>query len=393
MSLFSSKKDSECVLVFDIGSGSVGGAIVLTSKGHTPAILYSFRSDIPFQEEATGLRLLSLMIRSLSQVVLALCHEGFDAAGFGSERPKIEEAFISLSAPWVISKTSLLKLQNQTPLTITPEVFSSLLKHSAEETQPSQNDVPKGSFQIERKLIKSILNGYETSSPYEKKATEAEFALFSSFSASKVTEKISDTITELIHPKTMSFHSFALLTFVALRELYPHEEHFLAVDVSGEQTELSIVKKGVLVETVTFPFGRNHLIRTLKKSIHVPALGAEAFFKLYASKSGTGKLYERVRKVLELSEENWRNEFQKTLTTFSEEFFLPKSLFITADDDVTPIFMHAIGRGDFSKFMISPGAFRTLSVNAELLAPLVKWNPSGARDPFIGLIASSASHL
>ncbi len=393
MSLFSKKRDSGCSLVFDIGSGSVGGAIVLTSEKYTPTVLYSFRSDIPFQEEATGLRLLSLMLRSLSQVVLAISREGFDEAGFGGHYPKIKEAVISLSAPWIISKTSFLKLQNKEPMRITQQVFATLLEESIKDLHLSEKNIPRGSIQIEERLIKSVLDGYETSSPYEKEATAAEFAVFSSFSVPRVTEKIIDIITRSFHPKTISFHSFALLSFVTLREVYPGEEHFIVVDVSGEQTELSIVKRGVLIETVTFPFGRNHLVRILKKNTGMPPLGTEVFFRLYTESSGTGKMFERVKKMLISAEEQWRNEFVKALRAFSEELFLPKTLFIAADEDVMPIFSRAASGGDFSAFMISPRAFRIIPVNAELLAPLIKWNSSGAPDPFIGLISSFANNL
>src|SRR3989338_2442924 len=113
MSLFSPKKESDCMLIFDIGSGSVGGAIVLTSRIHPPTVLYNFRSEIRFQEEATSLRLLSLMLQALSQVVLALSHEGFDSAGFGTHRPRIKEAVVSLSAPWILSRTSFLRLRSE----------------------------------------------------------------------------------------------------------------------------------------------------------------------------------------------------------------------------------------------------------------------------------------
>lgn len=391
MPLFSKGKDSECLLVFDIGSGSVGGAIVFAPKDRIPAILYSFRSSIPFQGEATGPRLLSLMLRALTEVVLALCREGFATAGLGSKHPRIKEAIVSLSAPWIVSKTSSLQLHSREPMTITGEVFASLLSHSAEEIRPSGATVPKNGVQVEQRLIKSILNGYETSFPYEKEARDAEFVIVSSFSVPKVTEGIADTITRLVQPKAVNFHSFALVAFMALRRLHPRSEHFMLVDVSGEQTELCIVRKGILIQTITFPFGRNHLIRTLKRNAGVPASGAEAFFKLYADASGTGKTFERIKTVLEHAEEHWRNEFVRALAGLSEELFLPASLFLAADSDVLPIFKRAIEQGDWSSFRISRGAFRITPITAESLASLIRWDAAERQDPFITLVSSFAS--
>ena len=393
MSLFSPQKDSDVFLVFDIGSGSVGGALILTSATHTPTLLYSFRSEIPFQEEATGLRLLSLMLRALSQVVLAIVHEGFEVAGFGSHRPRIQEALISLSAPWVISKTFFLRLRNKEPMLITENVFTGLLQESEKNAESEDKDIPKGSVQIEQKLIKSVLNGYETSLPYGKLAYEAEFAVLGGFSVPRVTEKITDTITQLLHAKHLTFHSFSLIAFAMLRELYPAEENFLFADISGEQTEISVAKKGVLVETVTFPFGKNHLIRSLKKDTNIPAGGASALFKLYAEDAGTGKLFERTKKLLDTAGKDWQTRFMKTLSDFSGEVFLPKTLFLTADDDVLPIFKKAIASGDVSSFTISSSPFQIIAVQGGTLSPLIRTGTSYSHDPFIEMVSAFANRV
>ena len=163
--------------------------------------------------------------------------------------------------------------------------------------------------------------------------------------------------------------------------------------LSGEQTELSVVKKGVLVETVSFPFGKNHLIRMLKESAKVPTGGASAFFKLYAEGSGTGKLFEKVKKVLEAAEKDWQEKFANMLSSFSEEMFLPKTLFLTADDDCVGLFKHAITSGEFSSFTVSPTSFSVAEVGNEMLAPLVSWAPSQNQDPFVSLIAAFANEL
>lgn len=390
---FSSKKESGCVLVFDIASGSVGGAIVLTSKTHIPTVLYSFRSEMPFQEEARGARLLSLMLRSLSEVILAITHEGFSSAGFGANRPVIKEVIVSLSAPFVVSRTSFLKLRNKEPSLITSDVFFALLRHTKEEEANEENLLPKGGVCIEQKLIKSVLNGYETSSPYGKTATEAEFAVFESFSVPQLSDKISDTLTHLIHPKHISFHAFSLIAFSTIREQYPEQQDFMTADISAEQTEIGMVKKGVLVETVTFPFGRNHFIREVQKRLRVPFSGISAFLKLYREGKGVGPLFEKTRKLLQASEVEWLSQFMKTLSVFSEEMFLPTAIFLTVDDDVAHLFRHAIDGNDFSKFTLSAATLNTTLVSDDSLHPLVTSAPSAVKDPFIALVSVFSNRL
>lgn len=390
MSLFSRTKNSECKLVFDIGSGSVGGAIVHASEENIPTILYSFRSEIPFQEEAKGARLLSLMLRSLAQVNLALLNEGFEAAQFGARRGRIREAIVSLSAPWTVSKTSLLTLQNREPVPVDEGVFAALLQRSEEELSPSENRIPKGSIQFERELVKSVLNGYETPSPYEKSAREAEFTLFRSFTPEKVAKKVSETIADLMHPRVIRLHSFAFLLFSVLAKLSPQERRFVAIDVSGEQTELISISEGVPVQTATFPLGKNRLIRALNRKTRAPPSGAMALLKLHADKSGTGKMLERVEKAITLAEAEWSNECLKALQTLFADSLLPKLFFVAADDDVMPIFLRALEHTDITRFSIAPKVFRAVPLYPDLLAPLVTWGGLPSRDPFLGLISSFA---
>lgn len=385
------KVGRDVVLILDIGSGSVGGAIAFSSSHEPPTILYSTRTEILFRHEADSSRLLSLMLRALSEVMLAITHEGFEASGLSTKRPKISEVLVSLSAPWTISKTTFLHLKNQKPTRITETVFETLLE-DAEKTR-TPNELPKGSVGIEKKLIRSVLNGYETSNPYGKEATEAEFTVLSSFSLPKITEKISDVVTHLAHTENVSFHSFSLLSFATLRDIFPTTSSFIFMDVSGEQTEVSIVKKNVLVETITFPYGKNHLIRALSTDNSIPGSSAESFIRLFHDNKGTGKLYDKAMETCDAFQKDWLSHFLKAIATFSEELFLPKTLFLTADAIMIPIIKDSIGKGDFTKFTLASAPFETTIINENLLTPYVHVNPSLVVDPFLLIETLFASHI
>lgn len=270
------------------------------------------------------------------------------------------------------------------------EVFLELLRHSEEELRADESGIPKGSIQIERELVRSVLNGYETDSPYEKTAREAEFTLFRSFTPARVSEKISETVADLIHPRVIRLHSFAFLLFSVLTGISPQDRRFVAVDVSGEQTELLSVSGGVPVQTATFPIGKNHLIRALERRTGAPPSGAASFLKLYAGESGSGKMLLRVQKVIALAEAEWSDECLKALQTVFADSLLPKLFFVAADDDVMPIFLRALERADITRFAVAPKGFRVVPLYPDLLSPLVTWGTPPARDSFIGLISAFA---
>lgn len=380
------------MLLFDIGSGSVGGALMLASASHTPTILYSFRSEIISHSKTTGRRLLSHMLRSLSEVVSAITTEGFAVSGFGENRPRIQEVFVSLSAPWVISKTSFLSLHSAKPEVITQAVFKTLLEHA--RTEAAHSD-PRASerVEIERKLIKTVINGYETSDPYGKEATEAQFAVFQSFSVPRITERVTDTIARMIHGGQVTFHSFSMVAFAVLRELFPQEESFLSVDVSGDQTEVAIVKKGALGEIVTFPLAKNHILRSLGTDAKTPIAGAAALVKLQVEGGSAGPLAQRTDRILEACKQEWVEKLFGTLSDLSAEVFLPRHIFLTADSDIAPLFADAIRTRNFNGLAMPAPGFDVTVLENETLTGLVRWSPSHTPDPFISLIAAVANRL
>lgn len=382
-SFFKKRGESELALVVDIGSGSVGAALVLFSGTRHPAILYTTRLPLPFQKDVHGARLHSGMLRTLSGVMLSISAEGFAKGGFSDKRPAIKEAVVALSAPWVSSKAHLLSLSQKEPQTITARVLGALLAHLPDA---AQEHLPKA-LKIEEKLIKAALNGYPTGNPLGKPATTAEFSLFSSFAPLSLVRGIEETLLHHLHLRRVSFHSFSLMAFAVVRELFPKETDFLFLDISGEQTEFSIVKKQAIVQSATFPFGKNHLLRALHGEVKLPVSGAETFLTLHNEAKGEGKLHEKVERVLAAVQEEWGKHFIRALTDFSEEIFLPREVFLTVDADAAPVFADALKRCDLGKFTLAVKPPSVRVVGESELAPGVHWSDGAMRDSFLALEA------
>ncbi|MFA6552467.1 MAG: hypothetical protein WCT19_03120, partial [Candidatus Paceibacterota bacterium] len=133
------KPTEEISMVFDIGSGSVGGAIVKFGQvGVKPKILYSVRESLPFQKEVNADRLMSGMLRALEIVVANLEKNGMIYLNFsGLRRHKIKKVYCSLSSPWHMSTTKVLSLDKKDPFLVTKDLIEDLL--DAEEENLEKN--------------------------------------------------------------------------------------------------------------------------------------------------------------------------------------------------------------------------------------------------------------
>lgn len=383
MALFSTQPRREASLIFDVGSGSVGGALVSRGAGK-PLIIHSVRALIAFAEENRANRLFTAMQKALAQVLLSLVHEGLRRAS--APRPRIGEAFVFLSAPWVASRMKFLHLGSPTPVVINDDVFRALL-----EEQGTHSAAPKGGIIMEQKLIKAELNGYEVARPYGKTATDASFAIFMSFALPRVLSVVSESITRAIQPARVTFHSFILSACEEAQELFPNRSDFLIVDVSGEQTELAAVKRGAIVEILTFPFGRNHFLRKIGKG-GAPVAARETFLRLHLEGKGEGALYEKLRREMRAASEEWLTLFSKGLSALAEKTFVPRAFIALADENIKPIIESAVRNADVEKRAAAVPFLEVIPFGAEELAPLLAAG-SDKDDSFLSIEALFSQKL
>ena len=104
--LFSNKKNKkELSIIFDIGSGSVGAALVELSYFNKPTILYSTRKDIAFKEEVNPDKLLSSMKIAMESVALNVQKIGFKNEALVRLKNKdIGTIYCVFSSPWYLAQ-------------------------------------------------------------------------------------------------------------------------------------------------------------------------------------------------------------------------------------------------------------------------------------------------
>lgn len=387
MHLFSRKGDGDDMLIFDIGSGSVGGAVVALGSGAKPILRYTVRMEFPQIHEGGATRLVSRMLRTLSQVVLAVTHEGLQGSRAAEKTVRVSESLVVLAAPWTASQTHTLHLEIEKPLTVTRDVFSALLAEH-EKTRAAPHLALRGAHElapIEETLLESSINGYPTERPFGKSGRAVSFSLFSSVAPRRVTDQIGDTIAHSIVARRERIHSFSLALFAVARDLFSAGEEFLPVDLGNEQTEVGIVKSGVLEEVATIPFGRGHILRALDSAGNLGAATSAAFLKLLAEERGAGPHYERAAAALKGAAAEWNKKFRHSLLSFGEQWFLPRRIFLTADDDVVPLLplFFPKNRDDTATLISAPVELTALDSAA--LLPHLEVAPSLPRDSFLEL--------
>jgi cell division ATPase FtsA len=373
-------------LIYDIGSGSVAGALVELSKGKNPRIIYSKRIPINVQEVLDSETLQKSLLKSLNEVSEKVNREGLQHLNFKRKRGrKIDSVTCTLASPWFTSQTKEIGIAKEQSFTVTRSFLDKLIDRETEKFQDSQLGKlsDDSSEVIERRFTEIKLNDYETDNPYGKKATEVDIALFMSIAPSNLLDGIEDVVSKHFFFEYIKFHSFALVSFSVIRDIHERIKDFVLLDITAEVTDVSIVKRGAVLETGSFPLGQNFLIRAATKSLKTVPHEAVSSLKRYLRGDINKERASTLEKILAKAKEKWLKSFQDILVKLSAESYIPKTVFFMTDDDLAPWFTEVIKSERFVQYTLSDEPFVVNFIDSSSLISHVEFEGGRKIDPFI----------
>jgi hypothetical protein len=390
--LFGKKKEGQnFITVFDIGSASVGGAFVLLETGKPPQVIFTTRIAIPFQKELDFQRFFMAMQKTLEDVFIAMKKAGGETA--------IDHAFCVLASPWYASQTRLVKYRpEKVPFTVTEKLVEELIQREVAAFRSSKlfassridDSLPEI---MESKNIQMKLNGYETKKPYGQKTEELRIALYLSMIPPNIMASVQDAIGKFWNTRNVHLNSFSFVAYDIIRDLYPLDSTFLFLDISGELTDVSLVKDGVLTESISFPVGKNMLIRAIMHGKKAPSEVAESDLSLYLEDALVGEHSGKIGEYIDSARKEWLSFFEDGLSKFAEDFPIPPLVFYTGDEDIAPWYKERILEARFSTFTIQEGEFTVRFLGSDVFTKHVAIPEPSFRDPFIALPAMYARKI
>ncbi len=238
--LFHKKKDGESVILIDIGAESVAGAYVRYEETETPALLYS--RSLPIEIHA-GEAHERAMLRALGVLGNDLIREGAPVLARHTGSGSADKILVSVDAPWQETDVRTEHFEESEPFVFTKGLVDARL----EETRAG---LPE-KLLVDESIIGTILNGYETRSPYGKRARRATIIVLTSLIRKDVANSIIQTFESLFHTKDILPIAGNSLRYQVMRELFPHERDAIILDATGGSlTSVALVRKGVFASLV-----------------------------------------------------------------------------------------------------------------------------------------------
>ncbi len=388
MGIFSKKKTEDLVLLFDIGSSSVGAALFYKKSSGVPEMIYSRRESITLETKINIDRFLHLTIEALKIVANDVCMKGFGTPA---------QIYCVLSSPWHASQTRVIRLVKDEPVIFTQKLADELIAKEValfeEEHKHFYEDGNGKATTIELKNMKTILNGYEVINPYGQKAKEIEMSVFVSMVEEHITDMIVENINRHFRSAKIKFISFVMASSTVARDMFVHQDNFLLVNIGGEVTDISMIKKDIIRESISFPMGRNFMVRGLALELGVDLRQAETYLSLYKDEHLDDATLKKIEPAVSKIKTEWLKNFQDFLSTLSNDISIPSTVFITVEKDLAKFFGDIIKTEQFNQYILTESKFRVIFLGSQELHGIAILKDHVERDPFLVIESIYINHF
>ncbi len=379
--LFKKKQKEQTVAIFDVGSGSVGGAIVQIpiNKEELPSIISLVRTPINYNSDKINVNVFTKsMLKALGQTVESL---------YKTKSGAPDKIICVLASPWYSSETRVVKIKKESPFVFTQKLANDLIKKEIETIASDHNKKNKTLYNeieiIEHYIMSVSLNGYDIDLPIGMHTEAIEMNIVASFSQKVFLDKICQVVSKTFHDIPVSFSSFIIASYFAIRDKYISPNSYLLLDIGGEVTEVGIVSKGVLKASLSFPFGRKTYFKYMCTKLEIELRDAQELFNLYNS----GQLSEEKRKEVEplfkSIENSWSESFRNSVGNLPHVLALPSTVFLTADHDMLPYFSKVVENEEFIQSMTLEHKCTVVSLKGPEFLKICKIGKGVNCDPFL----------
>ncbi len=346
--------------VFDIGSESVGIAIIESVPGEKyPTILFSHRVHmrITKREQPTNERI-RVMKEALFSASLIISRDGLEALRLHNKHAHVEKILVSCSAPWSYTISRSVSYHGEDDVKITRDLIEDLVA-SAESENQKQLDAGSAPTEltyeiVERATIDVRVNDYLVRNPIGLKGKEVSLAHVTGLIPREVISALHE-VEEKIFPQTeLRAHTFMLVMYCVLREIYTDHASMTIVHVTGDTTEFGIVEGDTLVESVSAPVGLESIVRNMMSNDRDTAEEMYSILKLYHKNELTPEIRSTVEKHLGAYTESLKQAVMSHAVTRR----FPKTAFILAPSPFTALFRE----------VLEPVLRKDLEITGELLS-------------------------
>jgi cell division ATPase FtsA len=167
------------------------------------------------------------------------------------------------------------------------------------------------------------------------------------------------------------------------RDTFINQENFLLVNIGGEVTDISMIKKDIIRESVSFPLGHNFVVRGVAEGVDCSLDEARSFLSLYKNDHISDVSKRKLEPVISAVKTEWLKNFQEFLSNLTSDISIPSVVFITIDKDLAKFFSEIIKTEQFNQYILTESKFKVIFLGAQDLHGIALFEENTSHDPFL----------
>lgn len=331
-------------VLIDISSGSVGVGIVASiPENKLPELVYIHRTHMrvtlaPNNDKDDWRRIRETLFSS----ALLLTQDGMSVLRAKYPKAQISRMFITCSSPWAYTIARDVQYESKEPFKVTKEMLDDLVENVEAEIMQALREEAQGtreSYQIvERATVDLNINGYSIHNPLNLKGSEISFSHVTGLIPQTLISFLFEAQEKLFPGTTTRIHTFMLVMYCVLRDIFPRMHTHCIIDVTGEATEFGIVENNLLIENTYIPYGSNTLVRNIMERTNKPAADIEGL--LAAAHAQDSVAQEDFKAEIE----NYEGMVQAAISEILGRRVFPHDVIITTHTKYESLFKGVIAR-------------------------------------------------
>lgn len=378
---------AERVLFVDIGSSSVSAALAEISHGkpHVVGLV-----DVPIE---VGDHVSFEKLEARMYTALRLCMHRARQSHF----PTPERIQVALASPWYASQVRKAKLTRPKEFIVSKTILDDMVSREVQAFEAEEINEKKGTHTalrcIESRTLDVRLNGYPVHAPIGQTVLELELSLFIAVAHERIAAEVQNIVEHAYPVRNVTLGTFLATAYYVSRTFIPHEDNFLLVDIGGDVTDVSLVRDGTLVQSVSFPKGSRTVLRSLAKTLGRSLDEAAILWKLSMECKTGGPVGAACDQILTNARKDWMQAFLAAVRAFPNAGSARGTLVLSVDADAKEWFTSVIGHADFHPHSESGSGFAIIVLDAALLHGSVVFGPNVPRDPSLMIEIIGAGYL
>jgi len=389
----SSSHEGRYYALFDIGSASVGVGIAKDSVYGAKLVWYK-RVEYGYQGIDDYNRYVRTMYATLLEAGMKITSEGFKQVRNNntSFSARNLDVVCILAQPWFLGSVQTQTINKEKRFHATKDTLVELqnnaLSKSLEmpETSSWQELMGKPEvLEVYNDLV--LLEGYPVKTYEHRMTNEFSAQFYFALVSESVQQHVEEVIGRVFPNHDLLFSTSTRVFSNIETKLSPTKKQRLTlIEITGEITSISILKKGVVTGILTVPFGTNHLLKAIAPKA-VSAQEARSSLDVL-SKDKTSIKLDSLSEGAQTAFAKWHIDVAEAMCVLSNGVTPPSNIVVAVDMPWYPLCKLAL-----EESLEMPGIRKALDIKVRHVEPVPKDDKNKTKLPTLDTRLSTFTRL